>query len=138
MAPDVVREGRLASSLGHVDERCDGLARRVCQRVLDYRANQSVSAYNQPSSADEFCHVDFLETLIGLNLGPHAGDLLRSKFDPISCRRPDYAAGQVVAGAHSGPWIGTGRQNDTDIKFDGLRRFQRDLADFFEWHRHLP
>jgi hypothetical protein len=28
------------------------------------------SAYDQPSFADEFCNVDFLETLIGLDLGP--------------------------------------------------------------------
>src|SRR5262245_60497381 len=77
-------------------------------------------------------------TTLSVMRSQRAGDLLRSKFDPVSCRRPDYAAGQVVAGAHSGPRIGTGRQNDTGIKFDGLRRFQRDLGDFFEWHPHPP
>src|SRR5262245_19234214 len=87
------------------------------------------------SFADEFCNVDFLETLIGLDLGPHAGDLLGSKFDAVSCRHPDYVARQVVAGAHSGPRIGTGRQENTVIKFDGMRRFQRDLGGFFEWHQ---
>ena len=48
---------------------------------------------------------------------------------------PKIFAGQVVAGAHPRPLIGTGRQDNTGIKFDGLRRFQRDLGDFFERHR---
>src|SRR5215470_8099474 len=89
----------------------------------------------QQSQAYKFRHVDFFRTLIGLDGCTHTGKLFCGEFDPVSDRRPCYAAVQhVLASPRFDPWIRTWRQNDASMEIDGFGRLQSDPRSFGERH----